>query len=274
MSGILAPSAHNYVVGKGFIIFTPSGSAQGYHLGNCPKMVYTPKVTVLPHFSSMAGTKVQDFSIISQKGGEVAIDMEEMTAFNMSLFFNGDIDTSDPDNVSVGIFSKNGQIEGRVQFYATNDVGPRWYFDLTRVLLNPTGNFNPISDAYNAMTVNATHVIDQYGLFGTIKLKPDVSLLAPENVLLPFIEGPLKVGDIPAFAKVGEVMTIEVGAWIGAQKFAFQWKADAVNITNQTGGTYTPVVGDVGKVLTCQVTASNLIGSTVALSTATLPVHA
>lgn len=272
MSGILSPSVRNYVVGKGFIIFTPTGGVAN-HLGNCPKMVYTPKVTVLPHMSSMAGTKVQDFSIISQKGGEVAVDMEEMTAFNLSLFFNGDVDVSDPDNVTVGIFSKNAQIEGRIQFYATNDVGPRWYFDLTRVLLNPTGNFNPISDAYNAMTVNCTHVIDDQGLFGTIKLKPDVSTLAPESVLLPFIEGPLHLGDIPAFAKVGEVMQADIGAWIGAQKFTFQWKADASTIVGATSSKYTPVVGDAGKVLTVVVTATNLIGSTVATSGGTLPVH-
>lgn len=273
MAGILAPSAHNYVVGKGFLIFTPLGGIS-HHLGNCPKFVYTPKVTVLPHFSSMAGTKVQDFSIISQKGGEVAIDMEEMTAFNMSLFFNGDIDVSDPDNVSVGIFSKNAQIEGRLQFYATNDVGPRWYFDLTKVLLNPTGNFNPISDAYNAMTVNATHVIDELGLFGTILKKPDVSTLVPESVLLPFIDGPLKEGDTPAFAKVGEIMTANVGAWIGAQKYTFVWKADGSVIGGATTSKYTPVVGDVGKVLTVVVTASNLIGSTPATSGPTLAVHA
>lgn len=274
MSGILSPSPRNYTVGKGFLIFSPDGDTQSYHLGNCPKFVYTPKVTVLPHFSSMAGTKVQDWSIISQKGGEVAIDMEEMTAFNLSLFFNGDIDYADPDNVTVGIFSKNSQISGELKFYATNDAGPRWYFDLTRVLLNPTGNFNPISEQYNAMTVNCTHVIDDYGSFGTISLKPDVSTLAPENVLAPFIEGPLKIGDIPAFAKVGETMTIEPGAWIGAQRFAFQWKAAGSDIVGAVGKTYVPVSGDIGKTLTVNVTATNLIGSTTVLSTASMAVHA
>jgi hypothetical protein len=200
--------------------------------------------------------------------------MEEMTANNLSLFFLGSVDSTDPDAVTVGIFDELQQIRGNFRFYATNDVGPRWQMDLTRVLISPTGQFNPISDAYNAMTVTMTHVIDDNGLFGTMTLLPDVSTVVPANVLLPFISGPTHQGDVPAFAQVGEQMRINIGAWIGSQQYAFQWYADATELSGQDQTTYVPVVGDEGKVLTCRVTATNSIGSTAATSAATLPVHA
>jgi hypothetical protein len=274
MAGILSPDVRNLAVGKGIALFKPDGANDFFALGNCPKVVYSPKVTVLPHFSAMAGTKVQDFSIITQKGGDLAVDMEEMTANNLSLFFLGSVDSSDPDNVLVGIFDELQQIRGNFRFYATNDVGPRWQMDLTRVLISPTGQFNPISDAYNAMTVTMTHVIDDNGLFGTMKLLPDVSTIVPANVLAPFISGPLKQGDVPAFAKVGEQMRINIGAWIGSQSYAFQWFAAASAVSGADQTTYVPVSGDSGKVLTCHVTATNAVGSTEVTSGPTLAVHA
>lgn len=272
MSGIYAPNALNYQIGKGFLIFTEEGGSP-VHLGNCPKVVYTPAVTVLPHFSAMAGTKIQDFSVITQKGGAVAVDMEELTANNLAMFFLGSINDADPNAISVGIFDRLSQIRGRLQYYATNDVGPRWYFDLTRVLVSPTGQFNPISDAYNAMTVTMAHVADDNGVFGTMTLKPDVSAIVPENILLPFITGPINPGQTPAFAQVGETMTCSVGAWVGAQSYTFQWFADGGELSGADGQTYVPVTANEGQALTCRVTATNTNGSVVALSGPTAHVH-
>lgn len=273
MPGILSPNAKNYVVGKGFAIFTPDGGVAN-HIGNMPKFVYTPKVDILPHFSSMAGIKVQDFSTILQAGGSIAADLEEMTAFNLSLFFNGTVDTSVPTAVTVGMYDQLEQISGAISFYATNNVGPRWNFNFTRVLLNPTGPFNPISDQYNAMTVNMTHVIDDEGLFGTMVLQPDVRTINPENVLLPFIDGPLLIGDEPAYTQVGETLTANVGQWIGSQGYAYQWKKGGTNITlNGTSKTYIPITGDIGGILSVQVTARNSNGTTTATSGNSLAVH-
>ena len=273
MPGILSPSTSNLSVGKGFLLFKDDNDTEFRHLGNCPKMIYSPQVTTLPHFSSMAGTKIQDFSIILQKGGSIAVDMEEMTAANLALFFLGTVDSSDPEAVTVGIFDQLDQIQGNLQFYATNDVGPRYYFDFTRVLISPTGQFNPISEEYNVMTVTMQHVAADDGLFGTITKKPDISTLAPENILLPFITGPLQEGAVPAYAQVGETMTANVGAWIGAQGYAYQWYADATEISGADQSTFVPTVSEEGMALTVQVTASNTIGSTNAVSSATQAVH-
>lgn len=91
-------------------------------------------------------------------------------------------------------------------------------------------------------------------------------VVIPANTVLPAITGT---------AQVGQVLTVTNGTWTGTSPtFARQWKAAGVNIANATGTTYTPVVGDVGKAITCTVTATNTAGSASATSAATAAVIA
>jgi hypothetical protein len=62
-------------------------------------------------------------------------------------------------------------------------------------------------------------------------------------------------------ARVGVVSTCSPGTWTGTAPitFSYQWKVDGSNVgTDAT--TYTPLIGDVGKSLTCTVTANNITG--------------
>lgn len=86
---------------------------------------------------------------------------------------------------------------------------------------------------------------------------------APSNTLLPAISG---------LAKVGQALTAIVGQWTAAVTFAYQWKANGVDIAGATSKTYVPVVGDVGDAITVVVTATNSTGSTSATSAATAAV--
>src|ERR1051326_1944631 len=103
--GILAPSTENYVIGKGFLIFKPEGESDFFHLGNVPNFVFTPAVTKLDHFSSMAGTKLKDKSIVTEKTATVKITMEEFTKRNLGIMLMGDVDDTDPDNIIIDVFS-------------------------------------------------------------------------------------------------------------------------------------------------------------------------
>ncbi len=273
MAGILSPDPKNYVVGRGFLLFRPEEEVDFYHLGNCPKFTITPKVEILPHFSVMAGTKVQDFQVILQKGADLSIDMEEATAKNMSTFFQGDIDNSDPDNVTVDIFSKQNSVSGQLKFYATNDVGPRWYFDLASVLFNPTSPFSPISDTWNAMTVNASMLIVD-GNWGQAILKKDIRTVPPENVIPPFIVGPLQQGTDPTFTKVDELLTANIGGWVGVTRVTYQWLSDGHEISGANKKNYTPIMADIGTVLTVTIDGFNAVGHTSVTSAATAAVHA
>lgn len=83
---------------------------------------------------------------------------------------------------------------------------------------------------------------------------------APTNSVAPAITGT---------AQVGETLTVSNGTWANSPTFTRQWKADAVAISGATGTTYVPVEDDIGAVITCTVTGTNLGGSLAVTSAAT-----
>lgn len=91
----------------------------------------------------------------------------------------------------------------------------------------------------------------------------------PINSVAPAITGTLEVGD---------VLTTTNGTWSDASTYARQWKSSSdgnapwANITGETGATYTLLVGDVGKFIRCDVTATNANGSNTAMSNVVGPV--
>jgi len=83
---------------------------------------------------------------------------------------------------------------------------------------------------------------------------------APVNVDVPLVTGPNGVDP----ADVGQTLNCTMGNWQGEPTgYAYQWKADDVDAGN--GDTsYLVDAADAGKTITCVVTATNAIGSTVA----------
>lgn len=269
--GVSSPDVANLAVGKGFILFKPDDSAEFFHLGNVPTFSFTPKVVVLDHFSAMAGTRYKDLTIITEKSGEVKMDLEELTAQNLALLMLGDVgdDGGSPPNPQVQIFSRDSLI-GELKFYATNEVGPRWYVDLLSVNLTPSGDFSPIvENAFVKMIVSGSvQAVD--GVFGTMTLMPPVQTLPPENVLLPSITGATGAGGAPA---VDDVLTASVGGWIGASTYQYQWKngtTTMADIVGATAKTYTVASGDLAKKLQVEVTGTNPRGTATAESAETL----
>jgi hypothetical protein len=88
---------------------------------------------------------------------------------------------------------------------------------------------------------------------------------APENSALPAISGT---------TQVGQTLTSTTGTWSGSPTFTRQWNADGVAISGATAATYVPVEGNVGKVITVTVTATNDSGSVSATSDPTAAVIA
>ena len=85
------------------------------------------------------------------------------------------------------------------------------------------------------------------------------SITIPAATTIPFQIGP---------AKVGVQQTCNPGVWTGAYaRVSYQWKITSTPIPGASGAGYTPVAADVGKALTCQVTATNPAGSVPVLTT-------
>ncbi len=85
----------------------------------------------------------------------------------------------------------------------------------------------------------------------TFKVSGDPTLTdvaAPRNIVLPAITG---------VAKVGAPLQADQGIWAGAMSVAFQWQADGVDIADATGSTFIPLVGNIGDVITVEVTGTN-----------------
>jgi hypothetical protein len=82
----------------------------------------------------------------------------------------------------------------------------------------------------------------------------------PENSVPPVISGA---------GTVGSVLSCTTGAWTNSPTgYAYRWQRNGVNIAGATSSTYTVASADAGTSITCDVTASNASGSTVAGSNA------
>lgn len=83
----------------------------------------------------------------------------------------------------------------------------------------------------------------------------------PTNNITPILSGVFQVG---------EVISCSTGSWSGTKPivYTYQWKIDGVNVIGETNDTYTIVLADDTKTLTCLVTATNDLGSVSQLSNA------
>ena len=89
---LIAPDADNYQVGKGIVSFKPDGAADYIDLGNVAELEYTPNIEKLDHYSSRAGTRTKDKSVVQTRSGSLRILMEELTAQNLSMLLMGTVD--------------------------------------------------------------------------------------------------------------------------------------------------------------------------------------
>jgi fibronectin-binding autotransporter adhesin len=76
---------------------------------------------------------------------------------------------------------------------------------------------------------------------------------------------------VPASAHPGDTISCATGTWTGSPTYSFQWLRDGSPISGATAAEYTVTAGDVGKSITCRVTATNSGGSTNAESSALVP---
>lgn len=99
------------------------------------------------------------------------------------------------------------------------------------------------------------------GIGNGLHLRGNLVRRFPVNITAPLLSGTFEVG---------EIVSCSTGSWSGTKPiiYAYQWKLDGVDIVGETASTYTIVLADDTKVLTCLVTATNAKGSKSQLSNA------
>jgi hypothetical protein len=90
-----SPNVDNYYIGKGKVEIKLPTDANWVDIGNVPEFEYTPNLTKLDHFSSRAGTRSKDKSVVTEKAAAIRIVMDEWTARNLSMALMGAVEPAD-----------------------------------------------------------------------------------------------------------------------------------------------------------------------------------
>lgn len=253
MAPPVAPSTNGYFIGKGIVVFKPIGGTTFRALGNVPEFEFTPNTDTLDHFSSMAGVKTKDKTVVLSKGGELRIVMEELTANNLAMLVLGSVDETDPERPIVNIFDVNA-VSGEIRFYATNEIGPRWDGVFVGVDFLPSGSFQPISDEWGQLEVTG-QIRAVSGAFGYWQFRPTEDAV-PVNIAEPVISGD---------TEQGSTLTANVGVFLNdPTSYAYAWLLNGSPIALATNSTYVITGPDVGGEITVSVIATNTTGSSAA----------
>ena len=174
-----SPATDNYTIGKAKLYFTqatPSVVAERA-LGNAPEVEFTPATETLDHFSSMAGVRSKDKSVVIEKSAELRMVLDEITAQNLQmLMVGGAVSAAASDGgQSFAIFAES-EITGSLRIEGTNDIGNKVDADFPQVSIKPTGSYSFISDEWAQMEMTADVLLqthsDGTSDFGTITVTP------------------------------------------------------------------------------------------------------
>jgi hypothetical protein len=90
-------------------------------------------------------------------------------------------------------------------------------------------------------------------------ITPTPPYFPPFNTVMPIISGN---------TLVGSTLTTTNGTWTGFPDptFTYQWYRGSTLLSGQTNNTYVTQPDDIGQAITCRVTGSNIVGSSVATS--------
>jgi hypothetical protein len=165
-TSLTSPNVDNYYLGNGVVSIKLTGDSDYVDVGNVTALVFTPKVTLLDHFSSRTGIKSKDLSIVLQKEADLKITMEEYTARNLAMLLLGSASISGT-TATIDVLSET-QLSAGVKFVGANDVGPQWTLIFPLCNIVPSGAMNPINDGkWGTIEVTANVLSDEYGSFGT-----------------------------------------------------------------------------------------------------------
>jgi hypothetical protein len=148
-----SPSTENYFIGKGNVYFKRDGESEYRHVGNVPEFELTPEVEELEHFSSMAGTRTRDRTVVLEKSMTLRMVMEEWTIENLAVGLLGAADTDTAGRDIVDIFEES-RVSGEIKLIGSNEVGAKFLWHFPKVDFIPGSSISPITDEWGSIEVN------------------------------------------------------------------------------------------------------------------------
>lgn len=156
-----APSTQNYYLGKGIIKFDrkdSDGLPTGLRdMGNAPAFSIQPTVETLVHNSSREGIKVEDLEVVVQVGATIKFTLDEYDIENVALAMLGEYTGGAVHGLTLP------QVEGQLEFYGTNQVGPNFRASVWRVQLKPTSELPFIGDNWGQIEFEGKVLADVAG---------------------------------------------------------------------------------------------------------------
>lgn len=160
----MTASVNNYFIGKGIVSFKKTGGSY-VDMGNAPTFEWTPNLTTLDHFSSRAGTKSKDKTIIIEKTGTVKVVLDEWTLANLAIAL---LDDSYSGTGAIDIFA-GVAVTGSIKCVGTNDVGSQFTIELLNVSVKPAGSLGFITDGWGQIEIDCDVAVDATsGSFGSL----------------------------------------------------------------------------------------------------------
>jgi len=153
-----SPSVANYQLGRGILsIGEWSGTnppTEYTDVGNCPKFEFEVTEELLSHYSSRAGTRTKDKTVILETGYKVSFELDEVSRYNLAMFVKGTI-------VGNTVLA-NTQLtkEYAIKFVSDNPAGQNQKWEFWRCKLSPSGAFGLISDEWSKMSFEGEGLAD------------------------------------------------------------------------------------------------------------------
>ena len=155
-----SPSTTLYTLGKGIMYISEYSDAcpvaDWSDLGNCPRLDCEVTEEKLDHYSSRAGTRTKDKSVILETGYTITFDLDEMSVQNLRLYLKASL-------VGGGnVLRANQELdkEWLLKFISDNPAGPNETWEFWRVKLSPAGAFSLISDEWTALSFSGEGLAD------------------------------------------------------------------------------------------------------------------
>lgn len=168
----MAADVEDLRIGKGIVSFQPDGEVTFTDLGFVSSMTYSPEIETTPYFSAREGISKKVAEFTTRVGATVAVTINSINGFTLSLFALGTPTPSGSDTVIVGLSDTDKQ--GVLRIVGTNQQGRLVDFE-ANVKLKPAGEYEFLTqeDDINSIEVEGEVLQnDNDEGFGTWTIRP------------------------------------------------------------------------------------------------------